>query len=35
VRLIEVDDDHPLRATVHSDDLANLVRDLFDASRIG
>ncbi len=33
VRLIEVDDDHPLRATVQSGELATLVRDLFDAER--
>jgi alpha/beta superfamily hydrolase len=33
VRLIEVDDDHPLHATVQSGDLATLVRDLFDAER--
>jgi predicted esterase len=33
VRLIEVDDDHPLRATVESGALATLVRDLFEADR--
>ncbi len=33
VRLIEVDDDHPLRATVQSGELATLVRDLFEAER--
>jgi len=33
VRLIEVDDDHPLRATVQSGELATLVQQLFDAER--
>ena len=33
VRLIEVDDDHPLHATVKSGELASIVRELFAASR--
>ncbi len=33
VRLIEVDDDHPLHATVQSGELVSIVRELFAASR--
>ncbi len=33
VRLIEVDDDHPLHATVQSGELATLVRQLFEADQ--
>ncbi len=33
VRLIEVDDDHPLRGLAESSELVALVRDLFRASR--
>jgi pimeloyl-ACP methyl ester carboxylesterase len=33
VRLIEVDDDHPLRATVESGELVTLVRELLEATR--